>query len=415
MATHKSSLETMTAVWLLPIVSTIVAAATGGIVAEVIPSSDQALITLITSYVLWATGVPLTMCVLVIYFLRLTTQSLPPRAAVVSTFLPLGPLGQGGFGIMQLGKVAMKVFPQTHTLPNAINPGEILYILGFFIGIIMWGFGLVWMCFAISTIVRSRHFPFNMGWWGFTFPLGVYTVCTTTLAKELPSTFFIIMLHPVIQLTSLQLRGLPVAPGTIGLMAKDLKSIDMVFRALLECAPWHQDHNVIEMLWRTEKEFWDMCQEREDYRQAYANYWTQMGSQTASKRPVDGIILPVSPTTAVREGEFRYFAYSAIANLMDYPPAVFPVVMEEDEDDSEEVANSEKPLSKLDSLVQKSCKFEVEYTYHDQADFGATVREEDAKGVPVCLQVMCTRLQEERVLALAQVIDETLRAHAESA
>ena len=29
-----------------------------------------------------------------------------------------------------------------------------------------------------------------MGWWGFTFPLGVYTVCTTTLAKEIPSAFF---------------------------------------------------------------------------------------------------------------------------------------------------------------------------------------------------------------------------------
>lgn len=29
-----------------------------------------------------------------------------------------------------------------------------------------------------------------MGWWGFTFPLGVFTVSTTTMAKELPSAFF---------------------------------------------------------------------------------------------------------------------------------------------------------------------------------------------------------------------------------
>jgi hypothetical protein len=29
-----------------------------------------------------------------------------------------------------------------------------------------------------------------MGWWGFTFPLGVFAVSTCTLAKEIPSRFF---------------------------------------------------------------------------------------------------------------------------------------------------------------------------------------------------------------------------------
>lgn len=180
----------MTAAWLLPIVSTIVAAATGGLVAEIIPHPQLALITLLTSYVLWGTGVPLAIVVLVIYFLRLTTHDLPPKAVVVSTFLPLGPLGQGGFGIMQLGKVAMQLFPETHSIPAASHAGEYLYVAGLLTAIIMWGFGLVWLCFAVATIVRSKRFPFNMGWWGFTFPLGVYSLCTTTLAKEIPSAFF---------------------------------------------------------------------------------------------------------------------------------------------------------------------------------------------------------------------------------
>lgn len=190
MTVHGHSVQTMTAAWLLPIVSTIVAAATGSLVAGILPHTEYALITLTTSYVLWGTGVPLAMVVLVIYFLRLTTNNLPPKAVVVSTFLPLGPLGQGSFGIMQLGKVALEVFPKTQTLPAASHAGEIFYVAGFFTAIIMWGFGLVWLCFALATIVRSRRFPFNMGWWGFTFPLGVYTVSTTTLAKEMPSAFF---------------------------------------------------------------------------------------------------------------------------------------------------------------------------------------------------------------------------------
>ncbi|KAF7189677.1 Sulfite efflux pump SSU1 [Pseudocercospora fuligena] len=192
MTQHHHSVQSMTAAWLLPIVSTIVAAASGGIVAEILPNDDYGLITLITSYVLWATGVPLAMAVIVIYFLRLTTVSLPSKEVVVSSFLPLGPLGQGGFGIMQLGKVALRIFASKNNLPEVggLEAGQILYVLGFLIGIIMWGFGLVWLTFAIATIARSKRFPFNMGWWGFTFPLGVYTVCTTTLGQELPSAFF---------------------------------------------------------------------------------------------------------------------------------------------------------------------------------------------------------------------------------
>jgi len=193
MTTHHQHIETMTAAWLLPIVAPIVAAASGGIVIPVIPDPSSQLITLIVSYVLWGIGVPLAMCVITIYLLRLTTVSLPPKAVIVSSFLPLGPLGQGSFGIMQLGSVAKEVFLKQHSLPAAESAGDVFYVMGFLIGIVMWGFGLVWLTFAVSTITHSKAFPFNMGWWGFTFPLGVYTVATTTLAKELPSAFFRIL------------------------------------------------------------------------------------------------------------------------------------------------------------------------------------------------------------------------------
>lgn len=153
----------MTAAWLLPIVAPIVAAATGGIVAEAIPHPEQALITVIVSYVLWGTGVPLAMCVLVVYFLRLTTYNIPPKEVIVSTFLPLGPLGQGGFAIMQLGKVALVLFPETESISEIGTPllaGQILYTVGFLTAIIMWGFGLVWLFFAVSSIATTPKFPF---------------------------------------------------------------------------------------------------------------------------------------------------------------------------------------------------------------------------------------------------------------
>jgi len=181
----------MTATWLLPIVAPIVASASGGIVASVLPNPQHALWTLIISYILWGTGVPLAMAVLVIYFQRLTIHKLPPREVIVSVFLPLGPLGQGGFAIMQLGTIALQIFPKTGTLlaAGSLGAGEVLYVMGWLVATIMWGFGCVWLFFAAASISRSR-FPFNMGWWGFTFPLGVFTTSTTQMAKELPSTFF---------------------------------------------------------------------------------------------------------------------------------------------------------------------------------------------------------------------------------
>lgn len=111
-------------------------------------------------------------------------------------------------------------------------------------------------------------------------------------------------------------------------------------------------------------EFWDMCQVREDYRLAYARYWAHMDGQTRSGRAVDGIVLPVSPTTAVGEGEFHYFAYSAIANVLDYTSAVFQVPAAasasaevEGFGDGPDGDEDMTALTELDELVQSTCKY----------------------------------------------------------
>ena len=192
---HKNTqLSSMTAAWLLPTVAPIVASATGSIVSEILPNPQHALWTLTISYILWGIGVPLAMAVLVMYFQRLTVHKLPPREVIVSVFLPLGPLGQGAFAIMQLGKVSLKLFPKTQSIPAANgHAGEIFYVMGLLTALIMWGFGIVWLFFALASISSCSKFPFNIGWWGFTFPLGVFTVSTTTIGKELPSTFFSVL------------------------------------------------------------------------------------------------------------------------------------------------------------------------------------------------------------------------------
>lgn len=68
---------------------------------------------------------------------------------------------------MQLGQVAMTVFRETDSLPAAAShvlpPGEVLYTVGFLVALFLWGFGLVWLFFAVATVYRTPKFPFNMG------------------------------------------------------------------------------------------------------------------------------------------------------------------------------------------------------------------------------------------------------------
>ena len=165
-ASHRQALDRITAAQLLPIAASIVCAGTGSRVAQNLPDPERALSTVIVCYVLWGMATPLAMTVLVMYYTRLALHKLPPREVVVSSFLPLGPLGMGGYTITNLGIVCRTVFPQTKFLDEVPIAGDIFYVVGVFTALMMWAFGITWLCFALASIYKSRPFPFNMGWWG---------------------------------------------------------------------------------------------------------------------------------------------------------------------------------------------------------------------------------------------------------
>lgn len=76
--------------------------------------------------------------------------------------------------LITLGKVAKRLFPLVHALPSVEHSsgGEVFYIIGVMFGMILWGFATVWFLIAIIMLILARRFPFNMGWWGFIFPIG---------------------------------------------------------------------------------------------------------------------------------------------------------------------------------------------------------------------------------------------------
>lgn len=185
---QEHSIDQMTAIWLLPVVAAEVAAASGGLLAPHLLDAHSQLVVLITSYVLWAFSLPVAFSILTILLLRMALHKLPHESMAASSWLALGPIGTGALGMLLLGADAPAIFA-TNGLPGI---GEIAAGLGLVAGITLWGLGLWWMLIAVLITLRYMRagIPFNLGWWGFTFPLGVYSLATLKLASTLNLTFF---------------------------------------------------------------------------------------------------------------------------------------------------------------------------------------------------------------------------------
>ena len=173
-------IDRMTAIWLMPIVAAEVAAASGALLAPHLPSAE-AFTVLVLGYALWAYSVPLAMSILVILVLRLAVHKLPERDVGASAWLALGPIGTGALGLVLLGGDAPAIFAAN----GLAGVGDVAFGLGVVGGLMLWGYGVWWLALATLKTIRyvREGLPFNLGWWGFTFPLAVYTLATLALAR----------------------------------------------------------------------------------------------------------------------------------------------------------------------------------------------------------------------------------------
>ena len=185
------SIDQMTGVWLLPVVAAEVAAVSGGLLAPHLANAHQQLTVLVTSYALWACSVPLAMSILVILILRMAIHKLPHAGMAASSWLALGPIGTGALGLLVLGGAAPAILAA-----NGLGDyGAAARGIGLIGGLLLWGYGLWWMAIAVLITVRYLRggLPFNLGWWGYTFPIGVYAVATLRLSTLLPIFAFAVL------------------------------------------------------------------------------------------------------------------------------------------------------------------------------------------------------------------------------
>ncbi|KAH9944410.1 general amidase [Epithele typhae] len=139
----------------------------------------------------------------------------------------------------------------------------------------------------------------------------------------------------------------------------------------------------------TAYEIWQLNKERRALRKALLDRWEATSAQTGTGRPIDALISPAGPYTAVPHGHVRSSVYTIIWNTMDYPSLVFPVT-------KVDPALDAKPIR--EDFWSEDDKFV--YDTYDAEKFN---------GLPACLQVVGPNLHEEQVLGIGAVVEAALK------
>lgn len=167
----------MTAIWLLPVVTLIVASSSGGVLAPALLeySRYHALLTLTVSAFMVSVGLSLALMILTMYLLRLIVYGVPQGASVISTFIPLGPMGQGGYSILLLGQGFRSILPleKDSQFLSDSQTGNIIHVFCVCAAFVLWALATMWLLYAllsVQEVLRQGLFPFKLPIWGLIFP-----------------------------------------------------------------------------------------------------------------------------------------------------------------------------------------------------------------------------------------------------
>ncbi|KAF9736094.1 amidase [Paraphaeosphaeria minitans] len=139
-------------------------------------------------------------------------------------------------------------------------------------------------------------------------------------------------------------------------------------------------------------DYWQLNKQKLAAQKRYLDLWNSTKS-SASGKPIDILLCPVMPHSAVPHRKCRWVGYTKIFNFVDYPSVVLPAGEVSKELDGTAVADmaAYEPRNALD-------------------EWNWNLFDLDAmNGMPIGVQVVARRLQEEKVLGAAKVIDAILK------
>jgi C4-dicarboxylate transporter/malic acid transport protein len=131
----------------------------------------------LTSYGFWGMGFVLYLHITTTLHHRLVGRGMPAPYLSPMWAIGLGPVAIGAVSLVKLAAATTAVFG---SVAHAVS------VLSLLAATALWGFGVWWLVAALTVLVVHylRHgIPYEVGWWGFLFPLGAYTILTIVLAR----------------------------------------------------------------------------------------------------------------------------------------------------------------------------------------------------------------------------------------
>ena len=142
-------------------------------------------------------------------------------------------------------------------------------------------------------------------------------------------------------------------------------------------------------------EYWQLNKKKLELQKRYLDLWNSTKSEKSGK-PIDILLTPVIPHSAVPHRQCRWVGYTKVFNFVDYPAVVLPAGQVSKELDSEAASlmGSYQPRNILD-----------EWNWN-MFDLDAM------DGMPIGIQIVSRRLQEEKALGAAKAVDNIVNNRA---
>jgi amidase len=144
-----------------------------------------------------------------------------------------------------------------------------------------------------------------------------------------------------------------------------------------------------------------------ELKKQYLDYWTGTESVTETGRPVDAIICPLAPFPAATREGYLYYGYSSWVNALDYTSVTVPICNVDKNIDK--VDGNYSPIDDKDGEVQRACELFHLHSWLSGANSGGGVDDPEVyDGAHVSLQFVGRRLQEEKMIAIAELVGKAV-------
>ncbi|MGW6709148.1 TDT family transporter [Streptomyces sp. NPDC054956] len=172
--------------WLMPVVPPMVSAAMGALLVPHTQDGQLRLTMILACLAMFGISLIAAFVIITMIYSRLVHHPAPAAGAVPTLWIVLGPLGQSVTAAGLLANAAPSALPAPYA--------QGLQVFALIFGVVTWGFAMLWLAIAAAVTVRTARtsgLPFNLTWWGFTFPVGTCVTGSTGLAARTGADLFV--------------------------------------------------------------------------------------------------------------------------------------------------------------------------------------------------------------------------------